>query len=317
MGEISGPVCVAVVGDAGWELPLAVTIDGLLRRVDPSADVQLHVLSQGCDEALVRRVVAGRAEVVWQELSGRLDGLRDLPRVRHIPPISFVRVLLPELLPGLDRVLYVDTDLVIKADVAELWRAGTGGMALAAVRDPGIDRLGASNCLGYAAEELEDPDAPAFNGGVLLMDLEQWRRDGLGGAVLAFAERHAERLNWADQDGLNAVLAGRWSEREQKWNVPVVVGYGGEPRRVASLERFDTDPPFSEPAIYHLFGAHKPWNSGPRHTFREAWLTELRASGAILEGQWADWLRRDQRRAAWFSVRRRLVWPWTWARSVA
>ncbi|MEM9753026.1 MAG: glycosyltransferase family 8 protein [Planctomycetota bacterium] len=304
-GDLSS-IHVAAAADSHGELPLAVMLDGLLRQMSPGRVVTLHVLDGGCDRVAIERVVGGRATVVWHDLAAAAGPIAGLPTVRHIPPISYARLLLPDVLSELDRVLYLDADMVIKADIAELWDTGTDSKAIAAVADPGMPTLGDDGCVGYASDELTNPAARPFNAGVMLMDLTCWRTQRFAERVIDFLRRHLSRLNWADQDGLNVVLQGDWAERNLEWNVPIPLLHGEEERDLTAVEPFDTDPPFGVPAIYHLFGGHKPWNSGPSHTFRAAWLEELRASRYVAPERWSAWRRRDDRRARMFSLRKRL-----------
>ena len=55
-----------------------------------------------------------------------------------------------------------------------------------------------------------DPAAPAFNGGVLLIDNDRWIRHGISAKIAADLRRKPEAARFADQGALNAVLHDRW-----------------------------------------------------------------------------------------------------------
>ncbi|MEM1013388.1 MAG: glycosyltransferase family 8 protein [Planctomycetota bacterium] len=306
----SGRVEVALIADRKALLPLAVVVAGVMRHVGQRA-VRFHILSPGLDgrdRAGIERLAVreGNGTLAWLDTREAQRMIAELPQVAHVPPISYTRLLLPTLVPDVERLLYLDVDLVVKADIGVLWDLGTDGRAIAAVADPGMPMLGSPNCVHYAVEELEDPDARPFNAGVMLMDLTIWRSENLAAEVLAFLRRWMNCLTWADQDGLNVVLEKRWAERELMWNVPVPLLYGGNPAQLPEVSAFDTRPHFAKPAIYHLAGGNKPWNSGPNHTFRQAWLRELRSSGFHSDVSWQAWRAGDEARALTFTVRNRL-----------
>ncbi len=197
----SETVHVATLADERAVLPLAVMMHGVAQNAGVPG-VTFHVLGVNLSDQLRRQLekaVEG-SRVVWLDERDARRMIDELPHVAHIPPISYTRLLLPDLLPDLDQVLYLDADLVVKANVGELWDGGTDGQAVAAVADPGMPTLGHAHCVGYAADELVDPDARPFNAGVMLMDLARWRAEGIAAKVLDFLRRHASHLNWADQE---------------------------------------------------------------------------------------------------------------------
>ncbi|MEM6392373.1 MAG: glycosyltransferase [Planctomycetota bacterium] len=304
---MSDSVHVAMIADRRAVLPLAVAMSGVTRGLT-ARTAHFHILGVGltaADREQLERLVDPH-RVSWLEPAEAERLIAELPQIAHIPPISFTRLLLPALLPELDRVVYLDADMVVKADFGELWDQGTAGRSIAAVADPGMPTLAGAECMPYARELVQDPEAQPFNAGMMLMDLRACRERGVADRALRFIRENLERLSYADQDGLNFALEGDWHALEMKWNVPITLVNGPEPKDLPEVAAFNTKPAFSVPAVYHLFGGHKPWNSGPRHTLREAWLEELRVAGVISEQDWPAWRRRDDRRARSFSIRKRL-----------
>ena len=54
-------------------------------------------------------------------------------------------------------------------------------------------------------------EQPYFNAGVMLIDLDAWRREDLVGRMLACLRRHRRDVLWWDQYALNVELAGHWT----------------------------------------------------------------------------------------------------------
>lgn len=162
-----------------------------------------------------------------------------LQRSRLITRTAYARLFLGEFLPeDVERVVYVDCDVMFERDIGELWSTDLAGYALGAVdnrywEDPKRhqDRLG-----------LTTPSY--FNSGVLLVDLAQWREEGVGARALAFARDAGERLTLHDQDALNGALHGGWKELPLHWNTWVI-----HPELRADSQ-----------AVFHFMGAPKPWH---------------------------------------------------------
>jgi lipopolysaccharide biosynthesis glycosyltransferase len=274
-------VDVAFVADRHAVLPLAVALHGLSKTLSFGRHATVHLLTPGLGGAESRFVTFTQAlgNVSLQLIKptqAQLAPIASLRQVRHVPPISYWRLLLPQMLPQMARILYIDADVVIKRDIAELFDGDLSPSPLAAVADAGLGQVGSDRCLSYARAELASPDAPAFNAGVLLFDLEQWRSGRLADRAIDFCRRHQGQLKWADQDGLNFAVAGRWKSLPIHWNIPASLRQ--DDAIVSELGIAHYLGHFDLPAIYHMYGEFKPWNSGPRHGLRHAWWAELQAS---------------------------------------
>jgi UDP-D-galactose:(glucosyl)LPS alpha-1,3-D-galactosyltransferase len=180
-----------------------------------------------------------------------------LPGTKHLNAWVFARLFLPELLPRSEtRVLYLDTDVLVTADVVELASTRLGSSPLGAVRDEYIPTIADSGGLEACGELGLDGGRPYFNSGVLLMDLPRWRAEDLAGRVLEFVVRYGAQVRLPEQDGLNAILGGRFVELDPAWNVLI-----GESRKFgpapAALDR--------SAKILHFVGAHKPWQASFPH----------------------------------------------------
>jgi lipopolysaccharide biosynthesis glycosyltransferase len=112
---------------------------------------------------------------------------------------AYYRLLAPRVLPkNLMRVLYLDSDIVVRSSLSEIWNVDLAGQALAAVEDFARPRT--------------------FNSGVLLINLRFWRQNNVAEQAVAFARNNPEKVPQHDQDALNAVVADRWYKLPKIWN---------------------------------------------------------------------------------------------------
>jgi lipopolysaccharide biosynthesis glycosyltransferase len=177
-----------------------------------------------------------------------LDAFQLFPVSDSISASTYARLLLPQLMPQADKVLYLDADLVVRDDLSALWNLDLRAHAVAAVLDPFCDNRVA---IGFGAGDAY------FNAGVLLMNIDVWRRENLAEAVANYVIRFGPLLKYFDQDALNAVLKHRVLFVDPRWNFqPRMADI--EPRVFACTpEAFGRAR--ASPAIIHYTTPHKPW----------------------------------------------------------
>ena len=193
---------LAVAFTANYFVQAATTLRSVL---DASPDGRFRVvcmLSEEIPQAMkdkLQRMGGDRLSLEYILLKGRLEGVYIDPRYTEA---ASLRLLLPELLPELDRILYLDCDIIVRQDLAKLWE--TTELAdnyLAGVYEAAIEgqaeRFRALGC---------DP-AKYFNSGFLLMNLAQMRAEKVSEKLLEACR--VPYLEFPDQDALNQVCLGR------------------------------------------------------------------------------------------------------------
>lgn len=247
---------------------IALTTD---EKYLPHAGVMLASLFANAKEAtfVVHCVTNAAGTPEWAKLEGMVAGaghqlrvlapddapLRDLKLSGHATTAVYYRLLLPELIdPAVPKVLYLDCDLVVKSDVTALWNTDLGPYALAAVRDP----------LFTAYETLGIPPARGyFNSGVMLLNLDHWRRHGHAARVVAFIRDNPGKITTWDQDGLNALLHSQWLELHPRWNVQTIL-FEHEGRNLP-VPREVLLECLAHPAVIHYTAKFKPWHAWCEH----------------------------------------------------
>ena len=196
-----------------------------------------------------------------------------LPTKDFTRKATWYRIFLPELLPDVARILYLDADLIVVDEVAPLFLLDMRGHWVGAVTNVfQHNHLHRPALLGLAGPEVY------FNAGVLLMNLDEMRSDGCTGSLLEYGVRNADRIEWRDQDALNVVLGERRLALHPRWNLmnstllfPSAVDvYGRETLEEAR----------AHPAIRHFEGpdANKPWHYMCEGALRELYLEHRRAT---------------------------------------
>ena len=193
----------------------------------------------------------------------------------HISVETYFRFLIQDMLPKCDKVLYLDCDMVVKADVAELYGTDVSDVLLAAARDP--DFLGQINganpsTMEYCVKKLKMKDPyQYFQAGVLLFNTAAMRKAHTLNEWLTFAT-HEYKYN--DQDVLNLHCEGRVKFLDMTWNMLTDCDH----YRVNHVIVYAPEEVFhaykrarSDPKIIHYAGFMKPWHRPDEDFAQEFW----------------------------------------------
>jgi lipopolysaccharide biosynthesis glycosyltransferase len=266
------PVDIAIIFDGPWAPLAGVMATSLLVNANPERPYRLHVFHQGTeagDLAMIKSLTRKNFEIVLHDEAAALANPVSPDSGRRI---SREKLRLGELLPDLKRVLYLDTDLIVLGDVAEIFDMELGAAPMAAAIDAHFQRnvrrkdrsmpaqIYQGGFADYLTEVVGLPrelHGRYFNSGVMLLDLDQMRaRDTAGEARKVYANMTRPFIS-RDQCLFNRMFARERADLDPRWNALVPVSRlklrmaGGELSRV-QLKALDSA------AILH-FAGHKPW----------------------------------------------------------
>lgn len=232
-------------------------------------EITVHFLHTGLDRATLERlgemIERGGGDPNLIEVPAEL--LEGLPSWDYITATMWLRIFLPELLPGIERVLYLDVDTIALDALDELFATDLGECYVGAVSNVfQLDHIGRLAKLG-----IDDP-RDYFNSGVLLMNLDLMRRDGCAAALRDFAVANGDRLLWPDQDTLNLVLGRRRRALHPRWNAMTSILLWPWSVYVFGVEAVEEAR--RNPAIRHFEGpsTNKPWHALCDSPYRERYF---------------------------------------------
>ena len=207
-------------------------------------------------ERMLRDSLAGFPKVVLDIHEVDASRLSGVFVDKHLSKEAYLRFLAAEVLPEtLDRVVYLDCDLVVLDDIFELYDTDLNGMAIGAVEDARwADGATESRLARLGAR----PGAPYVNSGVLVLDLHTWRRDNLARDLFAFVAEHGSLLLRHDQDALNVVLQDRIRLLDKRWNVQTLM-FSPAARKMLLPEDEAAKQARRHPGIVHYSTGSKPW----------------------------------------------------------
>lgn len=180
-------------------------------------------------------------EITRYEISA--DRLAGLPVVnQHINVSSYLRLLIPEIFPQVDKLVYMDSDMLCTGPLSEAYEVELGDHLVAAVKDPSA---GGAKSLFAEFRETGVPAEDYINAGFLVMNVALWRAEGIHLRCMELIA--AGNLLFEDQSAINIVCKGRKLLVHEKFNFL---------RR--SRQGLD-DPQLNRPCVIHYTGKIKPW----------------------------------------------------------
>lgn len=179
---------------------------------------------------------------------------------RHV----FYRLLMAELLPeSVNKVLYLDCDIVVRHSLLGLWNTELSDKAVAVVHDGQEGKMSQFNRLGYSY------DKGYFNSGVMLANLEYWRKTNATKRLFNYIERNADKIYLPDQDPLNVIFQDEKTFIHFKYNLQsdfllktnyLLVDY--------SKYKTELSECVENPVVLHFSGA-RPWIEGCVHPYKD------------------------------------------------
>ena len=203
----------------------------------------------------------------------------------------FVSSDLPE---NLGRALYLDCDIIVKQSIRELWNLALHGKTIGALMD-------AFSKYYRANIDLEENDI-MFNSGVMLIDLDKWRKDRVEDKLLEFISRKNGWIQQGDQGALNAVLSRDTYCFEPRFN-SVTIFYDFNYKEMMLYRKppkFYPDEQVrmavEKPVLIHFttsFKSIRPWVKGCEHRYVGEWMRYKKMS------PWKDNKLWDDNRPQW------------------
>ena len=243
---------------------LAVMVQSVIEHASENYNYDLIILTQDIDstyEERLQSMVKDAANIQLRVVNVKEyfeDYTLYTENRESITVETYFRLVIPQLMPDYDKVLYLDGDMVANADLAELFETDLGNCLVGASAD--CDSIGVCHMGNPALEEyrrdvlkLKYPDR-YFCAGMLVMNLKRFREKFDAEELLKLAASY----NWRqhDQDVLNMVCNEEVKLISIAWDLLRDAGHN----RYMPKEMYeDFLQAEAEPKIIHYGGMRKPW----------------------------------------------------------
>lgn len=232
--------------------------------------ITVHILNNNFtneDKRLIVNVFEPHCDAQFEFYTINDEVLSDINvAADHLTIQTLYRLLVANLLPNsIDKVLYLDSDIIVEADIQDLFNIDLEDYYVAATNEISFKLtkvLGLTDLQHY------------FNAGVLLINLKKWRDTDFWSQCKEFAIHNADKIVYGDQDILNGYLQGQWKRFELKWNYTTNIK---DQKDLYSyfFNQDEVDFAINIPSIIHFIGGMKPWNAFSSHPYKTRYFHYL------------------------------------------
>gem|GEM_PF-5499739 len=190
-------------------------------------------------------------------------------KIPHISVETYYRYLLPQILTNVDKVLYLDADIIVNGDISPLKDFDMSDYIAAGAKDFFIEKIGYKKNLGIPAEK------EYINAGVLLLNLNQMRKESTTDLLMKYTTELSDKIEYQDQDVINVALQNRILL------LNIIYNFASSNVRGESEKT-------KHAVIIHYNGPRKPWRENCKNPLRSLYPSYVEIGKEILTGKLRD-----------------------------
>ena len=257
---------VVFAGDYAYIRQIETAMKSLCRH---NSHVKIYVLNQDIPQEWFSRLRMYVQEIGGDLIDCKLIGSQytmnwsnKLPHINHM---TFARYFIPDFVTE-DKVLYLDSDLIVTGDLTDLFGLDLGENYLAAAR----------SCFGAGL---------GFNAGVLLINNKKWKSETIRQKLIELTEKEHKNVKEGDQSILNMLFKAQYSLLEDKYNFQIGFDAGAAEKNHAFIFEIPLTP---LPKILHYISPDKPWKQFSVGRLREEWWKYSFMEWSYIVSSWKE-----------------------------
>lgn len=227
---------------------LAVALNSAIKNADKSRNYRAIVLHQGLNKENIEKLQALSTDnfkiditPMQNNFAALDDRMSNRLRCDYFTLTIYFRLFIPTMFPQYDKGVYIDSDVVLTDDIANLFDTDIGDNLIGACNDLSI--ADTPPLVAYTENAIGVKKHEYINSGVLLMNLKKMREEHFEEHFLTLLNTYHFDTIAPDQDYLNAICNGKIYYLDEKWDAM--------PN--------DQKPPLEKTSLIHYNLFSKPW----------------------------------------------------------
>lgn len=198
---------------------VAITLESILENCSKDYFYHFHVLTTDLDKSYEEKLKSYESEDVKIEFISLRETLTKIKVKFHLRDYysieTYYRFFIANMYPQYDKVLYMDCDIVVLGDIAELYNNDISNLYLAASPEEVMAEVKVFG--DYVEKALDVPVPEYFNAGIMVMNLAEFRKDNIEKKFFEMINRFRFRVT-QDEDYLNVLCKGKTKILDLGWN---------------------------------------------------------------------------------------------------
>ncbi len=254
---------VTFVADDYYAMPLAAAVSSVIANLGKEQKINIFIVDAGISRIKKEKITQledqKQVRIEWLKPSqSHRDILKLLP-CGYVGRTCYYKILVPELLGSeYQRVIYLDCDVIVEADITELWNTELGNNYVLAVQDLINPCVSSPFGLRNWRELERNVDDELFNAGVLVLNVAKWLKENITQKLVGYLREHHRHIQLCDQDAMNAVFRNNWGRLNPSWNV---LPYMNIASNYSLLSKKSHEDLIMHAHLLHFCGPSKPWKA--------------------------------------------------------
>lgn len=264
-------VNLVLCSDNNFIFPTFVAIDSILQHNSESF-FSVFIVTTGFSPKNIETIETfsnqRKNQAKIEIITANEDILKDcsIKKDDHVSIAAYLRILLPSVLPkNINKILYLDGDILCVSSIFDFYNTDISNKSCSVVRDERNDDEELFYRLEYPKE------FGYFNSGVILINLDWWRKNDIQNKTLNYISRNKEKCLWHDQDALNVTLAGTIDFADFRYNLTQGFLFEKKQLKIDSKYYSKIDSAIKSPCIIHYCATYKPWHIECNSPFKKFW----------------------------------------------
>ncbi|MFZ2038564.1 MAG: glycosyltransferase [Minisyncoccia bacterium] len=252
--------------DNNYVAPLSALIASILKNSSNNDVYNFYILDGGINEENKEKINKIKSirdfNICFVPVNSK--EFNNCPITDYAPYITiatYYRFKIPSFFPKIDKILYMDCDMIVNRNIKELYDTNIDDYYVAAVPEV---------CNQFHKKRLGlDGNSYYFNAGLLLINNKKWRDDNIEQKLFQYAMKPEQEMIHQDQDILNIVLKNKKTYLPIAWNLQHDAIDMEESYIYHNLERLAA---IKQPHIIHYTNKFKPWHKECTNKFKNMYF---------------------------------------------
>ena len=263
-------VCLSC--DDNYSKYASVVMASILDNSDENENINFYILDGKISEENKQKMNALQSikscNINFIEVDeSKLEIYKQINTHKYITLPTYYRLILSELIPNVDKIIYLDCDMVVNSSLKELFNTDLEDNIIGGVLDARVKH------------KKKWKKSKYINAGMVVFDLKKIRNENIEKEFVDYTKNNIDNIETGDQDIINYTLENKIKILPDEWNVQV----SGFASRTSFTKK---------PKIIHYIGCDKPWIFASNVYFKELYFKYL---------QLTPWALSDEEKKYWYT----------------
>ena len=199
---------------------LTVAIKSMVNKINNISQYRVYILTNDVTEndiTEIRSLERDNFKIEIVDVNPKIESIKNKVALRDYYSVSiYFRLFIPTLFPQYDKAIYLDSDILLNADIAKLYKEEIGNNYVGAILDETVYTN--KDFIYYVNEALDVSEKQYFNSGVLIMNLKKFRDNDIENDFYKWVNSYDFGTVAPDQDYLNCISKNKVKYLELGWN---------------------------------------------------------------------------------------------------